>query len=184
MAEKIAASQNSKLENLNELRKREINTDVEIICKNGTVIAHRIVLMSSCLYFDCMFSTEMIEKHSGRVKLTKCTKETIETVVEFLYTDRLPLLTERDIRSLINLVQTCHMMQIEVLLDHCWDSLVAKGLSVNFFQLWKFAIKYDLKNNRRITGFVLDHFWEIAEHKNMIDFTENEVIKLMECLGS
>uniref|UniRef100_T1IXJ2 BTB domain-containing protein n=1 Tax=Strigamia maritima TaxID=126957 RepID=T1IXJ2_STRMM len=109
---------------MEEKRQQKSGTDVIIQCKDGSVHAHKLVLTTSCAYFESLFETNSLEVNFSTVK-----KDVIEAIVQYLYAAQLP---KNDYDFLTEMISTCHLMQIIGLFDHCWTELM-DGISREHF---------------------------------------------------
>uniref|UniRef100_T1ITB7 BTB domain-containing protein n=1 Tax=Strigamia maritima TaxID=126957 RepID=T1ITB7_STRMM len=168
---------------MEELRQQQIGIDVFINCIDGTIGAHKVVLMSSCHYFEKMLTTDMSEKKSGEINFTIFTKSAMEIIVQYLYTAQLPNLTKDD-DLLTELISSCHLMQIRDLLDHCWNRLTDDVTMETFPKLWTVATKFDLyQRDCNLLSFLRNNVELFANNENIQLLTEAEMALFIECVN-
>ncbi|CAG9766352.1 unnamed protein product [Ceutorhynchus assimilis] len=124
--------------------------DVEIHCKNDMVLrAHKCILVARLDYFCSMFSARW-----NRVEASKITmpfpKEVVEALLEFLYTDSLDRLEDRDVDQLFKIIILADQFFVTRLKDQC-EIILSNMLTIkNTCQLLMFADIYNadsLKEN-------------------------------------
>uniref|UniRef100_T1ITG3 BTB domain-containing protein n=1 Tax=Strigamia maritima TaxID=126957 RepID=T1ITG3_STRMM len=172
----MQCARNSKLD---DFRQQQFDTDVVLECKEGNVHAHKLILMSTCTYFEKMFTSKMLEENSGHVHLTDISKQAIDIVVTHLYTVELPNLTNYHL--LRELLETCHMMEMTNLLDHCWKEITQHHLNMEtFYELWVVAVVFELERNSKMVNFIRKNFKEISKSEKLQNFTERQMEQLFE----
>ena len=89
--------------------------DVTIMCVDGSVPAHKVILAATSSYFKHMFSSEMRESKSDEVRMSDMTCETIRCILKYLYT------TELDVNSdnALEVLRAANLLCLESLEKEC-----------------------------------------------------------------
>ena len=82
------------LEAVNRLRKENKLCDVILQVENKEFPAHRIVLSACSDYFCAMFTSDMAESQNHVVKLKGLTPETMDVLLDFVYTETVKVSVE------------------------------------------------------------------------------------------
>jgi len=146
---------------MDDSRQKQIGTDCVLQCNDGDVHAHKFVLTSSCSYFETMFSVGMSEKNSSRANFEWCSRETLEAVVKYLYTGTFPEKGAYD--ETIELLNACHMMQLQELFDHSWKDIGRLLTTKTFAELWMLGLK----------------FGALEKSASLTDFANNEISRIV-----
>lgn len=110
-------------------------TDVEIACRDGTVLhTHRLILVAAGDYFKTMLTQKMQEGLSNKISFSEYESKTVETFLKFLYLEQDPFAFE-DVESIDaqQLLALAHLCQIERLTRLCTNYI---GKNVDESQ-WK-----------------------------------------------
>lgn len=82
------------LESVNRLRKESKLCDVILQVENKEFPAHRIVLAACSDYFCAMFTNDMAESQKNVVKLQGLAPETMDVLLDFVYTETVKVSVE------------------------------------------------------------------------------------------
>ena len=63
----------------------DIGKDVTMICRDGSIRAHRCILSVRSPVFQAMFESGMIEKGEGEVKIEEAEADVVRQLVKFMY---------------------------------------------------------------------------------------------------
>ena len=122
-AEMVVPSSEEKFEYLEKFVNNEKFSDLSIITNdNKKILAHRIVLASRSEYFRMMLTSSMKESKQIQVKLPFEFEDLLQ-VMSFIYTDKLPKLSE-DPNEAIKLLEVSNLLILEKLKLICEAKLL------------------------------------------------------------
>ena len=106
---------------LNELRKTGIFCDIILTSSDGEQFpVHRVVLAAGCMYFNMLFSTNMVEKQQTIVSFETVPSSALREILEYIYTGSVRV--KKD--SLPELIFASSMFLLFDLAEYCWDVFV------------------------------------------------------------
>jgi len=154
---------------MEESRRKQIGTDCILQCNDGEVHAHKFVLTLSCPYFQTMFSIGMSEQNSSHAKFEWCSRETLETVVKYLYTGKFPRKGTYD--ETIELLNVSHMMQLQELFVRSWKDIGRLLNTKAFPELWMLGLKFGaLEKSASLTDFANNEIRRIVSEGDVGKF--------------
>lgn len=130
---------------INQMRKDRIFTDVVLTCGENEFPAHRVMLSGGSPYFRTMLASQMTEAITGRVTLNTLDPESIEIIIEYIYTGIVrDLNSENSENELVHSVlEASHMLQMQILFNYCVSILRSKLSADYFLDVWAIAFLYD-----------------------------------------
>ncbi|XP_076807799.1 kelch-like protein 36 isoform X1 [Clavelina lepadiformis] len=146
------------LDYANENRQNGRFSDVSLIVEDQTIRANRMVLSCYCQYFDRMFTTEMREKYQDDIVLNGITKESMELLIEFIYTGRIVIKKE----NVCNLLSASDMLGVPDVRESCLEFLECSINSQTALFLLSLADLYRSEDvKQRAFDFIEEHLEEI-----------------------
>jgi len=124
---------------LENKRKKQIDTDIILLCQRGDIHAHKVVLTAACPYFDKIILSEV---NLPKVDVNWCSYEIMNIIVNYLYTGEAQL-NSLSYENLELLMEKCEKMKIGDLLAFCWENITERYTDVDrFAEIWHLGIKY------------------------------------------
>ena len=127
--------------------------DITIVCDDGSVDAHRVILAATSSYFKHMFSSAMKESTSDQIRMQGMDVESLSCIVKFLYTNDLDVTKENasDVLKAANLLclppveeQCCKILLGPISKETALDyAVLAEQYGMN--SLLKTSIEYLVK---------------------------------------
>nr|XP_039260735.1 kelch-like protein 24 [Styela clava] len=177
---------------LKRYRKAGLYCDFTIKVGSEKFRVHKIILSTATDYFKLMFRHETVETLSGEVDIQGFSSDTIEKVIEYMYTSKFPIDETSDIASYM---QSSHMFQLEKLCGVVTEYLERNLGPKSYFITINISKLYDLKqleakcdkiaSNNFAKIAELDEFKEIDEKQlvGMIKAKENTATEEEKCLA-
>ncbi|XP_078668087.1 rho-related BTB domain-containing protein 1-like isoform X3 [Branchiostoma floridae x Branchiostoma belcheri] len=103
---------------LKELLSKGVLSDVLFRVDDGTVPAHKPLLMAHCDVMSAMFGGNFLESSINEVPLPGTTKACLQALLEYLYTGQLSLPANRDCIGLIELANRICLPRLVALTEH------------------------------------------------------------------
>lgn len=124
--------------------------DVEITVKDNRIIkAHKCILSARLDYFNSMFSSRWKGGETSKISMS-FTKGVVEALLEFLYTDSLNKLEEREVDQLFQIIILADQFFVTRLKDQC-EHILSQLISIkNATQLLTFADAYNAETLKEI----------------------------------
>ncbi|XP_077973362.1 kelch-like protein 24 [Styela clava] len=176
----------------NEYRKAGLYCDFTIKVGSEKFQVHKIILSTATDYFKLMFRHETVETLSGEVDIQGFSADTIEKVIEYMYTSKFPIDETSEIASYM---QSSHMFQLRKLCGIITEYLEQHLGPKSYFITMNISKLYDLKqleakcdeiaSNNFAKIAELDEFKEIDEKQfvGMITAKENTATEEEKCLA-
>lgn len=152
-------------------------TDVELECEDGIINAHRLVLSARCSYFHLMFTCNMIEAESKRVKIRDIPVKAMELIVNFLYGDKIPDEMKTNEELIQQVLRRAHLMEIDELVNYCWNTLNDLVGVGNCLKIMNLAQTYDRPETfSKVLQFFNDNIENILlDNDIMSNMTQNQL---------
>ncbi|XP_066249133.1 inhibitor of Bruton tyrosine kinase [Euwallacea similis] len=138
--------------------------DVEIICKDNKVLkAHKCILSARLDYFGNMFSIRWGGDVTSKMTMPY-SKSVVDALLEFIYTDSLDRLDEKDMDQLFKIIILADQFFVDRLKEQC-ENILSNLLTIkNAVQLLALADAYNADNLKA-------NCFEFMQ-QNMISFLE------------
>ena len=94
--------------------------DVEIVCDDGNVQAHRVILAATSSYFKHMFSSAMMECSSDSIRMRGMDVESLSYIVRYLYTNELVISKE----NALNVLKAANLLCLPLVEEQCCKILL------------------------------------------------------------
>lgn len=162
------------------MRQQEQLTDVRLISGDGQqILAHKVVLSSSCSYFYSMFTLDLAENREGEVNLRDFEGDIINAIVLFCYGEEIRL-SANCLDFLLRLTVAADHLRIEDLHDMCIRSLVSLISPANVLSLQAIG---SLCNSSLLanecTHYIEEHFEEVSSCQEYLQLGFKDVMKLI-----
>ncbi|XP_050296908.1 inhibitor of Bruton tyrosine kinase [Anthonomus grandis grandis] len=147
--------------------------DIEIECKDERVVkAHKCILAARLDYFASLFSSRWKGGETSRISMP-FSKGVVEGLLEFLYTDTLDKLNEKDTDQLFKIIILADQFFVTRLKDQC-ENILSNLLTIkNAIQLLTFADAYHADSLKETCFDFIQ--------KNMTSFLELKLLEDLEC---
>lgn len=94
--------------------------DIEIVCDDGSVSAHRVILAATSSYFKHMFSSAMMESSSSKIRMNGMTVDSLTCILRFLYTNKLDVTKE----SALDVLRAANLLCLSPVEEKCCVTLL------------------------------------------------------------
>ena len=144
---------------LNELEKdRKGNQefcDATIAVESRTFNVHKCIVAASSVFFRKMFSAKMKETYESKATILTISAETMEVVLDYIYTSRLDLNDE----IVYDVLCAADYLQLQSIKNTCSVYLKENISKDNCFMMWSFAKMYNMSNLTLLTEmYISAHF--------------------------
>ncbi len=130
---------------LNKQRKNddEDHCDITLTCDGSRFPAHKAILRAASPYFDCLLGGQFAEREQKEIDLTESISdpETLETILEFIYTGNL-LIEGSNFRELLSASSLFLLNEATKLLS---EYLINSLIITNCLEIFELAFKYCLE---------------------------------------
>ncbi|XP_015903519.1 uncharacterized protein [Parasteatoda tepidariorum] len=109
-----------------DLKKMLLNdkhSDVKLKTRDKIIAAHKCLLSARSPVFATMFDQDMLETQTGVVNIPDVESDTLQSFLEFLYTDTI---TNTDYEKLLKLMFVAEKYQVDYLMKRCSLILMSK----------------------------------------------------------
>ncbi|KAI1711637.1 kelch motif domain-containing protein [Ditylenchus destructor] len=163
--------------NFNELRRSGHLCDVTIECQEGCVFrAHRSVLAATIPFFYVMFTTDMMESHSENIKISEIDAETMETILNFVYTGKIKFSS----KNLEKIVRAADYFQLTIISDRCADLLTSRINAANVLGIRQFAIQHNSPQAVAVANrFIQRHFTEVVSGEEFLSLDFSTLTQIL-----
>lgn len=158
---------------IGSLRADEGSTDVEILIKHRIFRCHKAVLIAMSPYFRAMFSSAMKESKQKRIKLQDIDEIPFEKFLEFVYKGTLEL---QDMEDSVEMLRIAALFQVDILQDHCEESLLEQLKVDNCVELFQLSCLYNCKDlKKKSWQGILDGFCSVWKSEDFLSLSVEEV---------
>ncbi|XP_042903332.1 TD and POZ domain-containing protein 4-like isoform X1 [Parasteatoda tepidariorum] len=110
-------------DDLKEMLLNDKHSDVQLKTRDKIIAAHKCLLSARSPVFSKMFDQDMLETQTGVVDIPDVESETLQSFLEFLYTDTI---TNTDYEKLLKLMFVAEKYQVDYLKKRCSVILMSK----------------------------------------------------------
>ncbi|XP_042903333.1 speckle-type POZ protein B-like isoform X3 [Parasteatoda tepidariorum] len=110
-------------EDLKEMLLNDKHSDVKLKTRDKIIAAHKCLLSARSPVFSKMFDQDMLETQTGIVDIPDVESDTLQSFLEFLYTDTI---THTDYEKLLKLMFVADRYQVDYLKTRCSIILMSK----------------------------------------------------------
>ncbi|XP_071033403.1 speckle-type POZ protein-like [Parasteatoda tepidariorum] len=130
-------------------------SDVKLKVGEKEFFAHKNVLGIRSPVFSTMFDQDMLENRTGVVDIEDMEEETVQNLLEYIYTDELN--DDIDDKSALRLLLAADRYQVLILKDRCISMIMSKLSVENICEVIAVA---DLINQEHLKSFALSYIFE------------------------
>ena len=164
------------LSKLLSLRNQGLYTDVVVKAGPREIACHKVVLSAASPFFNAMFNSGLEESTSGVVQLRNTGPDTLETIMNYMYTSQVKVTVE----NVQNLVQVCDQFEFDGLKKACEKFMLKQVHPSNCIGLYKFSQLYSmslLQDGARHT--MLGMFKEVVNSREFMELPEEGLIEYL-----
>lgn len=159
------------------LQKQGIMCDVTIIIEDEEFYAHRNILSASSDYFFAMFNGNMKERHAREVTINGVDKDSMKTIMNFIYTGEITL----DWNNVEPILQSANLMLVQSVKDACSRFLESRLNVKNCIGIQALAETYACHKLFSITKtFIFQNFSNVAECEEFLNLDKKQVEVLLQ----
>ena len=134
--------------------------DATISTESRNFVVHKCVVAAASVFFRKLFSSKMKEKYESKATIMSVSSETMELILNYIYTSKLALNDE----NVYDLLCAADYLQMQDVKDMCGFYLRDNLTSKNCFIMWNFAKMYNMKNLTFLTEmFISAHFNDLLK---------------------
>ncbi|KAM9833353.1 kelch-like protein 3 isoform X3 [Syngnathus typhle] len=160
---------------MNDLRKKKMLCDVQLVAGHVTVAVHRVVLAASSPYFCAMFTGDMSESKAQRVEIGEVDGPTLTKLVDYIYTAQIEV-TEDNVQVLLPAASLLQLMDVR---QACCDFLQSQLHPSNCLGIRAFA---DVHTCTQLVGqahaYAEQHFSEVVQCEEFASLSLQQVCSL------
>nr|XP_026695016.1 kelch-like protein 12 isoform X2 [Ciona intestinalis] len=151
--------------------------DIIIRVGEKNIPANKMVLSCYSKYFDTMFNTEMEEKYKDVVELQAVDAESVEKLVDFMYTGKININTN-NVCDLLAVSDFLQMLSVKKL---CIEYLLTTVTQQNCFTIQALADRFTIpKLTEKFNNFVVEKYQEVTSGHQFKKLSKDGVIKLLQ----
>ncbi|XP_078490701.1 kelch-like protein 12 [Ciona intestinalis] len=161
----------------NESRKDGRFNDIIIRIGKKNIPANKMVLSCYSKYFDTMFNTEMEEKYKDVVELQAVDAESVEKLVDFMYTGKININTN----NVCDVLEVSDFLQILTVKKLCIDYLLTTITQQNCFTVQALADRFTIPQlTEKFNNFVVEKYQQVVSDDHFKKLSKDDVIKLLQ----
>lgn len=163
---------------MNELRSRCELCDVVLCVGRCEFPAHRIVLAGASPYLQRMFTNGMLESGKTKIELGGIEPQTMESLLEFVYTGSVELTTN----NVQQLLSGASMLHLTSLSKSCSSFLETHLDCTNCLGIRAFADLYSCTNLERFAfRYICENFLEVVKSDEFLELGKESLVDLLKC---
>ncbi|XP_070558637.1 kelch-like protein 12 [Ptychodera flava] len=163
------------LTTMNNLRKSGTLCDVILSVDKVDFPVHRIVLAACSDYFCAMFTNEMSEKQKSSIELQGLNADTMEVLLDFVYTETVNVTVE----NVQELLPAACLLQLKGVKRACSEFLENQLDPTNCLGIKKFAETHTCEDLLKAAEtFSYKHFSEVVKQEEFMGLSKEEIQKL------
>ena len=167
---------NQTFKTLLQLKKGELLCDVILHVGSREIKAHKVVLAAATPYFNAMFTNSMIEATLPSINIQGIDPESMESLVDFMYGEKL-ILRSSNVHKLLS---GASLLQINCVKEACVNFLMKKLHPENCLTVRKLADTFSCAELLDATNSFLEkNFVEVSQSEEFLNLNENELIDLI-----
>lgn len=166
------------LKSINKLRKERKLCDVTLKVEGKEFCAHRVVLSACSDYFSAMFTGDLEESHQPVVELQGLDPDTMEFLLDFVYTESIQVSVE----NVQALLPAACLLQLEGVQKACCRFLEQQLDPSNCLGIRLFAETHCCEELRcAAEKYILKHFVSLVESEEFLALSSDAVESLIKC---
>ena len=163
---------------MNELRSKCELCDVVLCVDRCEFPAHRIVLAGASPYLQAMFTNGMLESGKTKIDLGGIDPQTMDSLLEFVYTGSVELTTN----NVQQLLSGASMLHLTSLSKSCSSFLEAHLDHTNCLGIRAFADMYSCTTLEQFAfRYICEHFLEVVKSDEFLELDKEGLIDLLKC---
>ncbi|XP_078485857.1 kelch-like protein 7 [Ciona intestinalis] len=161
----------------NESRQDGCFNDIIIRVGEKNIPANKMVLSCYSKYFNTMFNTEMKEKYKDVVEVHGVDAESVEKLVDFMYTGKININTN----NVCDLLAVSDFLQMPSVRKLCIEYLLTTVSLQNCFTIQALADRFIIpKLTEKFNNFVVENYQQVVSGDQFKKLSKNYVIKLLQ----
>ncbi|XP_078485853.1 kelch-like protein 12 [Ciona intestinalis] len=161
----------------NESRQDGCFNDIIVRVGEKNIPANKMVLSCYSKYFNTMFNTEMKEKYKDVVEVHGVDAESVEKLVDFMYTGKININTN----NVCNLLAVSDFLQMPSVRKLCIEYLLTTVSLQNCLTIQALADRFTIpKLTEKFNNFVVENYQEVVSGYQFKKLSKNYVIKLLQ----
>lgn len=166
------------LKSINRLRKEKKLCDITLKVRDREFCAHRVVLSACSDYFSAMFTGDLEESHQSIVELQGLDPDTMEFLLDFVYTESIQVSVE----NVQALLPAACLLQLEGVQKACCKFLEQQLDPSNCLGIRSFAESHGCEELRYAAEkYILKHFVDLVQSEEFFQLSSDNVESLIKC---
>lgn len=166
------------LKSINRLRKERKLCDITLKVGEKEFFAHRVILSACSDYFCAMFTGNMEESHKSVVELHGLDSDTMEFILDFVYTETIQVSVE----NVQALLPAACLLQLTGVQKACCDFLEEQLDPSNCLGIKAFAETHGCEELRKAAEkYILKHFVELVDSEEFLQLDNEDLVSLIKC---
>ncbi|XP_078491060.1 actin-binding protein IPP-like [Ciona intestinalis] len=161
----------------NKSRQDDRFNDIIIRVGEKNIPANKMVLSCYSKYFNTMFYTEMEEKYKDAVEVHAVDAESVEKLVDFMYTGKININTN----NVCDLLAVSDFLQIPSVRKLCIEYLLTTVTQQNCFTIQGLAERFTIPQlTEKFNNFVAKNYQQVVSGDHFKKLPKHDVIKLLQ----
>uniref|UniRef100_A0A3Q1ELZ6 Kelch-like family member 7 n=1 Tax=Acanthochromis polyacanthus TaxID=80966 RepID=A0A3Q1ELZ6_9TELE len=161
---------------MNNLRQEGELCDVTLVVQGKRFHAHRAVLAAASHFFRVMFTSKMMESESSEVELRSADPDTVELLIDYIYTAQISV-NSSNVESLLD---AANQYQIAPVKKMCVEFLKGQIHATNCLGISAFADCMDCPELKAAAeDFVQLHFTEVYKLDEFLQLDVTQLIRIL-----
>ncbi|XP_078492622.1 kelch-like protein 12 [Ciona intestinalis] len=161
----------------NESRQDGRFDDIIIRVGEKNIPANKMVLSCYSKYFNTMFKSEMKEKYKDAVEVHSVDAESVEKLVDFMYTGKININTN----NVCDLLAVSDFLQILSVRKLCIEYLLTTITQQNWFTIQSLANCFTIPQlTEKFNNFIVENYQQVVSGDHFKKLLKDDVIKLIQ----
>ncbi|XP_078353958.1 kelch-like protein 12 [Oculina patagonica] len=166
------------LKSINQLRKEKKLCDITLKVGEKEFCAHRVILSACSDYFCAMFTGDMEESKKSVVELHGLDSDTMEFILDFVYTESIQVSVE----NVQALLPAACLLQLTGVQKACCEFLEQQLDPSNCLGIKTFAETHGCEELRKAAEkYILKHFVDLVDSEEFLQLDNEDVVSLIKC---
>ena len=150
--------------------------DITLMVDDHPFPVHKTVLGVLSTFFDKMFHIDMKEKRENKVEINGVSKEMLEVILDFIYTDEMALSME----NVFAVIEAAHLMDLPYVKETCSEYLGNQVDVGNWSSIRAYAKRYDYKELLdEIDELLCEMFDTLLKSEELVELDAEELKHLL-----